>query len=40
MRNAVAHGYFQVDLDIVWTTIITDLPSLAALVRGLLAGSA
>lgn len=25
MRNALAHGYFKVDLDIVWTTIGTDL---------------
>ncbi|MBI3147484.1 MAG: DUF86 domain-containing protein [Betaproteobacteria bacterium] len=27
MRNAVAHGYFEVDLEIVWTTIQTDLPA-------------
>lgn len=25
MRNAVAHGYFQVDLSIVWRTIQNDL---------------
>ena len=25
MRNAVAHGYFKVDLEIVWRTITTDL---------------
>ena len=25
MRNAVAHGYFKVDLEIVWRTIATDL---------------
>jgi uncharacterized protein with HEPN domain len=29
MRNAVAHGYFEVDLDVVWQTIVKDLPSLA-----------
>ena len=29
MRNAVAHVYFEVDLDIVWQTIVKDLPSLA-----------
>ena len=28
MRNAVAHGYFKVDLKIVWTTIRRDLPDL------------
>ena len=26
MRNAVAHGYFKVDLEIVWKTIHTNLP--------------
>lgn len=25
MRNAVAHGYYKVDLAIVWRTITTDL---------------
>ena len=28
MRNALAHGYFQVDLEIVWKTIQNDLPGL------------
>jgi len=28
MRNAVAHGYFNVDLEIVWKTIHNDLPGL------------
>ncbi len=28
MRNALAHGYFNVDLAIVWQTIQNDLPSL------------
>ena len=27
-RNALAHGYFTVDMEIVWTTIQSDLPSL------------
>lgn len=26
MRNAVAHGYFKVDYEIVWRTIHTNLP--------------
>jgi uncharacterized protein with HEPN domain len=28
MRNAVSHGYFKVDLEIVWKTIQSDLPAL------------
>jgi uncharacterized protein with HEPN domain len=28
MRNAVAHGYFNVDIEIVWKTIHSDLPGL------------
>jgi uncharacterized protein with HEPN domain len=28
MRNRLIHAYFDVDLDIVWTTIEDDLPSL------------
>jgi uncharacterized protein with HEPN domain len=28
MRNALAHGYFKVDLKIVWNTIQKDLPRL------------
>ncbi len=26
MRSMLIHGYFQVDLDIVWDTIANDLP--------------
>jgi uncharacterized protein with HEPN domain len=26
MRNAIAHGYFKVDYEIVWKTIHNDLP--------------
>ena len=33
MRNAVAHGYFSVDLDIVWKTIQRDLPELRKQIR-------
>lgn len=28
MRNALAHGYFRVDLEIVWKTIQNDFPAL------------
>ena len=36
MRNRVAHGYFKVDLEIVWKTIHTDLNELHAQIRKLL----
>ncbi len=36
MRNALAHGYFKVDLEIVWQTIHNDLPSLYHLLRNVL----
>jgi uncharacterized protein with HEPN domain len=32
MRNAVAHGYFKVDFEIVWKTIHSDLSRLHAQV--------
>lgn len=28
MRNILAHGYFKIDLEIVWRTIQRDLPKL------------
>lgn len=33
MRNALAHGYFSINLDTVWDTIVHDLPGLATAVR-------
>lgn len=36
MRNAVAHGYFKVDLEIVWKTIHNDLPGLYEQIRKVL----
>ena len=33
MRNAVAHGYYKVDLPIVWRTIAIDLPGFRAVVQ-------
>lgn len=33
MRNALAHGYYVVDLDVVWNVVKNDLPSLAQKVR-------
>lgn len=35
MRNRVVHGYFQVDLEVVWKTIHTDLPEFHAQVSKL-----
>ena len=36
MRNRLIHGYFDVNLDVVWDTIQTDLPPLIeALERAL-----
>lgn len=37
MRNALAHGYFKVDLAVVWRTIQADLPGLHERVSRLLA---
>jgi uncharacterized protein with HEPN domain len=28
MRNRLIHAYFDVDVDLVWTTILVDLPPL------------
>jgi len=36
MRNRAAHGYFSVDLEIVWKTIHQDLPELAMKIGTLL----
>ncbi len=36
MRNALAHGYFKVDLDMVWKTIEKDLPLLDIQVANVL----
>lgn len=36
MRSALIHGYFQVDLDIVWDTIKKDLPNFKKQIKKLL----
>lgn len=36
MRNALSHGYFKVDLEIVWKTIQTSLPQLHTQIKQLL----
>jgi uncharacterized protein with HEPN domain len=30
MRNRLIHAYFDVDLDVVWSTVTKDLPALKA----------
>ena len=30
MRDRLAHGYFDINLDVVWQTVTVDLPSLIA----------
>jgi uncharacterized protein with HEPN domain len=35
MRHRLIHGYFDVDLDIVWQTVHTDLPPLLRQLDGL-----
>jgi uncharacterized protein with HEPN domain len=34
MRNRVTPGYFDIDLDVVWNTIINDLPVLEHAITG------
>jgi uncharacterized protein with HEPN domain len=36
MRNALAHGYFKVDLQIVWKTIEVNLPFLHAQIASII----
>ena len=37
MRNRVSHGYFDIDLDVVWNTVTRDLPKLQESVTRILA---
>jgi len=36
MRNRLIHGYFDVNLDVVWQTVQEDLPGLISVVRPIL----
>jgi uncharacterized protein with HEPN domain len=38
MRNVLSHGYFGVDLAVVWRTVARDLPALEARIRAASAG--
>jgi uncharacterized protein with HEPN domain len=33
MRNRIAHGYFSVDLNVIWDTVQTALPALAQVLQ-------
>lgn len=33
MRHRLTHSYFDIDLDIVWSTVQTDLPPLLAAIE-------
>lgn len=36
MRNRISHGYFSVDLEIIWNTLQHDLPALEAQINSLI----
>ena len=36
MRNRMAHGYFDINLEIVWETMCNDLPGLEATIRAVI----
>lgn len=35
MRNKLTHGYFDIDISIVWVTITDDLPRLIEALEGI-----
>lgn len=35
MRNRLAHGYFTVDFEIVWRTLVNDLPELKQQIQAI-----
>jgi uncharacterized protein with HEPN domain len=34
MRDRLVHHYFDIDLDVLWSTIVEDLPTLLAALTG------
>jgi uncharacterized protein with HEPN domain len=36
LRNRLIHGYFDINLDIVWDTVVKDLPPLIAALENVL----
>jgi uncharacterized protein with HEPN domain len=39
MRNRLIHGYFDINLDIVWATVSEELPPLIAQLEHILSSS-
>jgi uncharacterized protein with HEPN domain len=39
MRNRLIHGYFDVDIKLVWNTVKNDIPSLILLFKEILTNS-
>ncbi|MFC1452671.1 DUF86 domain-containing protein [Verrucomicrobiota bacterium] len=37
MRNVLVHGYFNIDLDVVWNTVAKDIPDLKSAILRVLA---
>lgn len=37
-RNVLTHGYFSVDLEVVWSVVAQDLPSLEEAIKRLRSG--
>lgn len=37
MRNRVSHGYFSVDLDVIWKTVERDIPEFGLKIQKVLA---
>jgi uncharacterized protein with HEPN domain len=40
MRHRLAHGYYRVNLDIVWVTVERDIPQLLAQAKAVLTAGA
>jgi uncharacterized protein with HEPN domain len=38
MRNQLSHGYFAIDLDVVWKVVERDIPSLREELKAAIAG--
>ena len=38
MRDRLAHGYFSVDMDVLWKVVDQELPAIAGSIRKLLEG--
>ena len=36
MRNILAHGYFEIDKEVVWNTIQSDIPTLKSHIQGII----